>query len=129
MTTSLLDDDLSEFEVDIFASQFLVDRCEGLNLQKREQRSGNEMAAQTSVASSFGVAYFVLNSGLLIFIKVNFNQSGSVLFDTSALANDLSWVDQIVESGLMDSGQSTAWKKEEDTQRVKNLLPWPLWSV
>ena len=78
------------------------------------------MAAQTSVASSFGVAYFVLNSGLLIFIKVNFNQSGSVLFDTSALANDLSWVDQVVEGGLMDSSQGAAERDEQETKQVRH---------
>lgn len=52
--------------------------------------------------------YFVFDCCLLILIQVNLNQLGTIQFHTDALANNLSWEDEIVENCIVDSSQSTA---------------------
>jgi len=61
---------LSELEVDVLAGQLLVYRCECID--------------------------FVLNVDLLGFVQMNFDHARAVHLDTDALANDLSWVDDVV---------------------------------
>jgi len=75
-------EDLSEFEVHILARQLLVDRRKSVDL--------------------------VLHSGLLILVQVDFVEARTVELDANALAHDLSGVDEVIQSVLVDSHQGAA---------------------
>ena len=51
-------------------------------------------------------SYLMLNVGLLVFVEVNFEESGSVKTNPDSLSNNLGRVDQVIENGVVDSHQS-----------------------
>lgn len=57
-----------------------------------------------------GITHFVFDGGLLVLVQVHLNQLGAVELDTDTLANDFSREDEILQDGIVDSGQSAgAW--------------------
>jgi len=75
-----LNQNLGEFEVDVFTGQLLVDGAERVD--------------------------FVLNLGLLSLIEEDLHHAASVELDANSLTNDLSRVDQVIEDGRVDRRQS-----------------------
>lgn len=52
----------------------------------------------------------MFDGGLLVLVQVHLNQLGAVELDTDTLANDFSREDEILQDGIVDSGQSAgAW--------------------
>jgi hypothetical protein len=47
----------------------------------------------------------VLNVGLLVFVEVNLEESGSVKANPDSLSNNLGRVDQVIENGVVDGHQ------------------------
>lgn len=77
-----LDNDLSEFEVDVLAGELLVDGSERLDL--------------------------VLDRGLLRFVEVHLDESRAVELNARSLANNLGRIDEVVERVLVHGRQCAA---------------------
>ena len=49
----------------------------------------------------------MLNVGLLGLVQVDLEQAGTIKTDPDPLANNLSWVDKIIQDGVVDSLESS----------------------
>ena len=80
------------------------------------RQKGRKITATKITATK---THLVLDGGLLVLVEVDLDQTGSVLLDAGALANDLSRIDQVVQGGLVDRGQSAAAKSNERRERER----------
>ena len=57
-------------------------------------------------------AYLVLNVGLLVFVEMNLEESGSVELDPDTLANDLGGVDEVIEDRVVNGDQGAGPRRK-----------------
>ncbi len=102
--------DFSELEGDVFTSQLFIDwgKCFDLLVERERKGCVSSQARVNCQRKGIHFNYFVFNGSLLVLFQVAFHQLWAVHLDTDTLADNLSWVDQIVQSCLVHGSQCSA---------------------